>query len=306
MTLQQLRYLREVARRGLNISSAANALSTSQPGVSKQLRLLENELAVEIFVRERGRIVELSESGRKILLIAERILKDTDSLREVGKELTEASDGALVIATTHTQARYALPEVLKRFAARYPQVSVHLKHGTTRDIAQLIMSGNADIAIATEALVLFHELAAIPCHSWERVVITAPGHPLLKQAHLTLKHIARYPIIAYGYEFTARQTIMSAFEASGLTPNVVLSAVDADMIKACVAQDMGIAILTRLAFNPERDRNLCYLDASHLFKSSTTYIGIRRRGFLRGYMYDFIEMFSPRLDRRTVELATLD
>jgi LysR family cys regulon transcriptional activator len=303
MTLQQLRYLREVVRHGLNLTEAAKSLSTSQPGISKQLRLLEEELGVEIFARDHGRITELSKPGTTILAIAERMLKDADSLKQAAKDFSADASGELVVATTHTQARYALPEVLKRFAVRCPNVSVQLRQGNTRQVSQLVTSGDADIAIATDALAYFHDLIVMPCHNWDRVIITMPRHPLLKVRRITLERIAQYPIIAYDHEFAARQMIANAFKERGLTPNIVLSALDADVIKACVAMDLGIAILSRLAFDPRRDKNLRAVDASGLFPSSVTFIGIRRHGFLRQYMYDFIETFSPALNRRAIDEA---
>jgi len=306
MTLQQLRYLREVARHGLNISDAARALCTSQPGVSKQLRLLEQELEVEIFLRKQGRIVELSYTGKRILAIAEKVLRDTESLKKIGNEFAAGDTGNLVIATTHTQARYALPEVLKRFSVKYPQVTVQLRQGNSSQVSQFVLEGDADIGIATETLTLFQELIAIPCHRWGRIVITLSGHPLQDGKPLTLERIAKFPIIAYDREFSARQTVVEAFKKAGLTPNVVLSALDADVMKACVGLDLGVAILTRLAFDEVRDKNLAAVDASHLFESSTTFVGIRRRNFLKTYMYDFLEMFSPNLERHLVEQALLE
>lgn len=306
MTLQQLRYLREAARQRLNISDAARALATSQPGVSKQLRLLERELGVEIFSRKQGRIVELTHSGKKILAIAENVLRDTDSLKEIGNDFSNEDAGNLVIATTHTQARYALPEVLKRFAMKYPKVTVQLRQGNSVQVSQMVLEGNADIGIATKALGLFQNLVVIPCHRWERIVITMLGHPLQAVKPLTLEHIAKFPIISYGREFSARQTMVQTFKDVGLTPNIVLSALDADVIKACVALDLGVAILTQLDFHDDRDKTLAAIDASHLFESSTTFVGIRHGSFLRTYMYEFLEMFSPRLERKIVERALLE
>jgi len=306
MTLQQLRYLREVARHGLNISDAARALCTSQPGISKQLRLLEEELGVEIFSRKHGRIVDLTYPGMRILSIAEKVLRDTDALKKIGNDFSTEDTGNFVIATTHTQARYALPEVLKRFSTKYPKVTVQLRQGNSSQVSKFLLEGEADIGIATETLTNFQELIAIPCHRWDRIVITLPGHPLQKDKPLTLEHMAKYPIIAYDSDFSARHTLVRAFKEAGLSPNIVLSALDADVMKACVALDLGVAILTRLAFDEARDRNLSAIDASHLFESSTTFVGIRRRNFLKTYMYEFLEMFSPRLGRQVVEQAILD
>ena len=303
MTLQQLRYLREVVRHNLNITEAAKALFTSQPGVSKQLRLLEEELGIEIFDRDYGRITALSKPGKTIFTIAERMLNDADSLKKVAGEFSTEVSGNLVVATTHTLARYTLPEVLKRFATRCPNVAVQLRQGNTRDVAQWVASGDADIAVATDALNFFEGLVVIPCHSWGRVVITPKKHPLVQVKQLTLEAIARYPMIAYDHGFAARQMVAQAFKDQGLTLNIVLSALDADVIKACVAMDLGVAILSKRAFDPKRDRTLCALDASHLFDASTTFVAVRGHTFVRRYMYDFVETFSPRLDRRTIDEA---
>jgi LysR family cys regulon transcriptional activator len=303
MTLKQLRYLREVVRFHFNISSAAGSLSTSQPGVSKQIRLLEAELGFPIFTRNRDRIVELTALGKKVLAIAERVLNDTENLKKLVDEFTPAASGNFVIATTHTQARYALPEALKAFALRYPNIRVQLRQGNTSQIARSVVDGEADLAIATEALAMFHELVAIPCNSWNRCVITPAGHPLLSERRITLKSVARYPLIAYGTDVAAHGTILRAFERRGLVPNIVLSALDSDVIKACVASGLGIAIINGLAFDARHDASLRAVDASHLFKPSSTYVAIRRGNFLRSYMFDFLEIFSPRLSRHNVELA---
>jgi len=303
MTLQQLRFLREVVRHGLNITGAAQALATSQPGISKQLRALEEELGVELFVRDRGRIAGLSGPGATILAIAERMLKDAESLKHAAREFASQTAGDLVVATTHTLARYALPGALKRFAARHPEVAVQLRQGNTREVSQMVTAGDADLAVATDALEFFRDLVVIPCERWNRVVVTVPKHPLLKVKDLTLEHIARYPIVSYDHGFASRHMLIEAFKARGLVPNIVLSALDADVIKACVAMDLGVAVLTQLAFDPRRDRNLRAIDAHALLPSSTTFIGLRRGGFLRRSMADFIEAFSPRLTRAVIEQA---
>ncbi|MBX3652045.1 MAG: CysB family HTH-type transcriptional regulator [Burkholderiales bacterium] len=306
MTLQQLRYLCEVAKHGLNISDAARNLFTSQPGVSKQIRALERELGVEIFHRKNGRIVELSASGKRIISIAEKILHDADSLKKMGSEFSNQDAGNFVIATTHTQARYALPDVIKRFSAKYPRVTVQLRQGNSNQVSQFVLDGTADIGIATETLAIYPGLKAFPCHLWERIVITRPGHPLQKFTKITLKEIARYPIIAYDREFSARQTVTQIFENAGLSPNIVLSALDADVMKACVELDLGVAILTRLAYDDAKDTNLAAIDVGHLFPSSTTYVAVRKRNFLKAYIFDFLELFSLRLKRPTVEDALVD
>ncbi|SET49990.1 transcriptional regulator, LysR family [Nitrosospira multiformis] len=303
MKLQQLRYLCEVANQGLNLSKAAEILHTSQPGISKQIRLLENELGVDIFVRNGKRVVETTPPGRAILEIAERMLRDAKNLKQVGQEFANEASGSLTIATTHTQARYALPSAIQHFTARYPKVRLVLRQGNPTQIAELVTSGVADIAIATEAIELFSELVMLPCYQWNRCVIVPPRHPLLKLKELTLEAIAEHPIITYDFAFTGRSKINQAFDAKGLIPNVVLTAIDADVIKTYVELGLGIGILAQMAFEPSRDRHLRAIDASHLFEPSTTRIGISRNSYLRKYVYDFIEMFAPHLDRATVAAA---
>jgi LysR family cys regulon transcriptional activator len=303
MKLQQLRYLCEVANQGLNLSRAAEILHTSQPGISKQIRLLENELGVDIFVRNGKRVVETTPPGRAILEIAERMLRDAKNLKQVGQEFANEASGSLTIATTHTQARYALPSAIQHFTARYPKVRLVLRQGNPTQIAELVTSGVADIAIATEAIELFSELVMLPCYQWNRCIIVPPRHPLLKLKELTLEAIAEHPIITYDFAFTGRSKINQAFDAKGLVPNVVLTAIDADVIKTYVELGLGIGILAQMAFEPSRDRHLRAIDASHLFEPSTTRIGISRNSYLRKYVYDFIEMFAPHLDRATVAAA---
>lgn len=300
MKLQQLRYLCEVARQGLNVSEAAEALFTSQPGISKQIQLLENELGVVIFVRLGKRITEVTPAGQAILTIAQRMLGDTENLKRVAEEFKDEATGNLVIATTHTQARYKLPPIIKRFIAQYPKVKLNLRQGNPTQIAQLVANGEADIAIATEAIEHFPDLIMLPCYQWNRCVITPLRHPLLKEKQLTLEAIAKYPIITYDFAFTGRSQINRAFEAKGIMPNVVLTAIDADVIKTYVEIGLGIGILAKMAFDPQRDVNLRSIDASYLFEASTTRIGIRRNAFLRGYIYTFIELFAPHLNRQAV------
>jgi LysR family cys regulon transcriptional activator len=303
MKLQQLRYLCEVANQGLNLSKAAEILHTSQPGISKQIRLLENELGVDVFVRNGKRVVETTPPGRAILEIAERMLRDAKNLKQVGQEFANEASGSLTIATTHTQARYALPVAIKHFTARYPKVRLILRQGNPTQIAELVTSGVADIAIATEAIELFDELVMLPCYQWNRCVIVPPRHPLLKLKELTLEAIAQHPIITYDFAFTGRSKINQAFDAKGLVPNVVLTAIDADVIKTYVELGLGIGILAQMAFEPKRDRHLRSIDASHLFEPSTTRIGISRNSYLRRYVYDFIEMFAPHLSHAVVTTA---
>ncbi len=303
MKLQQLRYLYEVARQGLNVSAAAEALYTSQPGISKQIRQLEEELGTEVFARNGKRLTGVTQPGRIILEIAERILHETKNLKQVAQEFTHEASGSLSIATTHTQARYALPEVIKTFMQRYPLVQLNLYQGNPTQVALMAISGEADIAIATEAIDLYKKLVTLPGYRWNRSVITPPDHPLLNKHPLTLEAIAEYPLITYDSAFAGRSKINKAFVAHGLKANIVLTAIDSDVIKTYVELGLGIGIIAKMAFDPERDRNLRAADASHLFDYSTTKIGLRRGGYLRGYEYAFIELFAPYLDRKTVEAA---
>lgn len=303
MKLQQLRYLCEVANQGLNLSKAAEILHTSQPGISKQIRLLENELGVDILVRNGKRVVEITPPGRAILEIAERMLRDTNNLKQVGREFANEASGSLTIATTHTQARYALPAAIKHFTARYPKVKLILNQGSPTQIAELVRSGAADIAIATEAIEFYDELVMLPCYQWNRCIVVPPQHPLLELGELTLEAIAEHPIITYDFAFTGRSKINQAFDRRGLIPNVVLTAIDSDVIKTYVELGLGVGILAQMAFEPKRDSHLRVIDASHLFEPSTTRIGISRNSYLRRYVYDFIEIFAPHLDYATVTSA---
>lgn len=303
MKLQQLRYICEVAKRDLNLSQTADALYTSQPGISKQIRALEDELGVEIFVRHGKRLVAITEPGRAILEKAHQVLNDLGYLKQIGEEFTREDTGSLTIATTHTQARYALPPVIKAFREKFPKVRLSLVQGSPTQISELTTSGQADIAIATEAIEHYKDLAMLPCYQWNRCVLTPPRHPLLKVRKLTLQDIARYPVITYDFAFTGRSKINQAFAAEGLAPEVVLTAIDADVIKTYVELGLGIGIVAMMAYNPERDQRLRALDASHLFEASTTRIGIRKDSYLRGYIYEFIAMFAPHLQRDVVDAA---
>ncbi len=303
MKLQQLRYLCEIANQDLNLSKAAKNLHTSQPGISKQIQLLEAELGIKIFVRNGKRIIKMSPPGKLILKIAERMMHDAENIKRISQEFNNNCAGTLTIATTHTQARYALPAVIKRFTLRYPKVKLILRQGNPTQISALVTSGEADIAIATEAIELFQELVMLPCYEWNRCVIVPPKHPLLELNKLTLAAISQHPIITYDFAFTGRSKINQAFEAQGLTLNVVLTAIDADVIKTYVELELGIGILAKMAFDPERDKHLKSIDASHLFASSTTRIGISNDRYISEYIFDFIEMFAPQLDKATVITA---
>jgi LysR family cys regulon transcriptional activator len=301
MNLQQLRYLNEIVRRGLNISDAAAALYTSQPGISKQVKLLEEELGIEIFVRNGKRIVALTEPGKTILDIAQRILHESDNLKQVGQEFQAQDSGQLVLAATHTQARYVLPPVVKQFIKRYPKVKLGLHQGNPTQIAEQVLNREADIAIATESIMLYDGLITLPCYDWYHCVVVPPKHPLLEIKKLTLAKLSEYPIITYDFAFSGRSKIDEAFAAANIEPNFALTAIDADVIKTYVELGLGVGILAELAFIPERDRHLRKIESSHLFKANTTRLAIRKNEYLRGYTYDFIELFSPHLTRNIVE-----
>ncbi len=303
MNLQQLRYLNEVVRRGLNISEAAATLYTSQPGISKQIKLLEEELGIEIFVRSGKRIVALTEPGKTILSIAQRILHESDNLKQVGEEFQAQDSGQLTIATTHTQARYALPKVVQQFLKRYPKVKLNLHQGNPTQIAEQVLAGEADLAIATESLTLYDGLVTLPCYEWHHCVAVPPKHPLLNEKRLTLAKLAQYPIVTYDHAFSGRGKIDAAFAEAGLEPNIALTAIDADVVKTYVELGMGVGILAEPAFIPERDRHLRKIEAGHLFKKNTTRLAIRKNEYLRGYTYAFIELFAPHLTREVVAKA---
>ncbi|CAH1201975.1 DNA-binding transcriptional dual regulator CysB [Candidatus Nitrotoga sp. BS] len=303
MNLQQLRYLHEIVHQELNISDAAKALYTSQPGLSKQIKSLEEELGIEIFVRNGKRLTAITEPGKAVLEIAQRMLHDVGNLKQVGQEFRSQSSGSLTIATTHTQARYALPPVVKQFIKRYPEVKLSLHQGSPTQIAQQVLDGEADIAIATESLIMYGELTTLPCYEWHHCIVVPIGHPLLAEKKLTLKKIAQYPIITYDFAFSGRGKINAAFNAHNITPNIVLTAIDADVIKTYVELGLGIGIVAQMAFIPERDTLLRTIDTGNLFQSSTTRIAIRRNEFLRGFTYHFIELFAPHLTREVVTKA---
>lgn len=303
MKLQQLRYIWEVSRHNLNVSATAESLYTSQPGISKQIRLLEDELGVQIFQRSGKHLTELTPAGKAIVAMAGEILDRVENVRQLAQEFGDENRGTLSVATTHTQARYVLPPLIKEFIGRYPGVSLHMHQGTPVQISELASKGTADFAIATEALELFSNLIMMPCYHWNRSVIMPVAHPLASAGKLTLEEIAAYPIVTYVFGFTGRSQLDKAFSAAGLTPRVVFTAADADVIKTYVKLGLGIGIIASMAYDPRLDQDLACLDASHLFEPSTTKIGFRRGIFLRGYMYDFIKLFAPHLDRDVVDNA---
>lgn len=303
MKLQQLRYIWEVAHHDLNVSATAQSLFTSQPGVSKQIRLLEDELGVEVFARSGKHLSRITPVGETIIEVAGEILRQAESIKQIAQEYSDEKQGALSIATTHTQARYALPRVIGRFRDAYPGVTLQMNQGSPSQLAELAAEGDVDFVIATEGLHLFKDLIMMPCYRWYRDIVVPRGHSLLEKDGLTLADVAAEPIVTYVFGFTGRSMLDKAFMAEGLTPNVVFTATDTDVIKTYVRQHIGVGIIASMAFDPAADSDLAALDGSHLFEPSVTHIGFRRGTFLRKFMYDFIAWFAPHLDRRTVDEA---
>ncbi len=305
MKLQQLRYITEVARHDLNVSQTAQSLYTSQPGISKQIRQLERELGVEIFARSGKHLSHITAPGAEILKTAGEILRRVASIEAIAEEFAAEGQGSLAIATTHTQCRYVLPPVISRFIDRFPAVALHMHQGTPMQISELAANGTADFAIATEAMELFSDLVMMPCYSWNRTVLVPKSHALAEESELSIEKLAEYPLVTYTFGFTGRSKLDDAFKAKSLNPRVVFTAADADVIKTYVRLGLGVGIVARMAYDPVRDRDLVALDARHLFQPSITRIGFRKGNFLRGYMYDFIQMFAPHLSRELVREASL-
>ena len=304
MNFQQLRSVRETVRCGFNLTEVAAVLHTSQPGISRQIRELEDELGIEIFVRAGKRLTGLTPPGEAVLPIVERLLLDAENLRRAGDEFSAQTSGRLSIAATHSQARYALPAVVRDFRQLYPQVTLNLHQGSPKQVAEMLLSGEADIGIATEALAGYEQLVALPCYRWTHSVVVPPGHDLLKhEGPLTLQRLARYPIITYDVGYTGRTHIDEAFANEGLKPSVVLTAMDADVIKTYAELGMGVGIVASIDFDAERDRQLRAIDARDLFAVNLTRLAVRRGTWLRGYVYSFIEAFAPTLTREAVERA---
>ncbi|MEM1188059.1 MAG: HTH-type transcriptional regulator CysB [Pseudomonadota bacterium] len=303
MKLQQLRYIWEVAHHDLNVSATAQALYTSQPGISKQIRLLEDELGVEVFSRSGKHLTHVTPAGKVILEAAGEVLRKVESIKHIAQEYSDETRGALSLATTHTQARYVLPEVIKGFIRKYPDVSLHMHQGTPMQISEMAADGTVDFAIATEALELFSDLVMMPCYRWNRCVLVPRDHPLTQVSRLSLEDVAAHPIVTYVFGFTGRSRLDEAFVSAGLTPRVVFTAADADVIKTYVRLGLGIGVIADMAHDETQDSDLIALDARHLFASSVTSIGCRKGTFLRGYMYEFIADFAPHLTRDLVTAA---
>ena len=307
MNFQQLRSVRETVRQGFNLTGVAAVLHTSQPGVSRQIRELEDELGIELFHRAGKRLTGLTPPGQAVLPIVERLLLEADNLKRAGEDFASTDRGTLTIAATHSQARYALPPAVRDFSAAHPEVALRLHQGSPKQVAEMLLSGEADIGVATEALAQYAELVALPSYRWTHAVVVPQGHELAALAAqgeaLTLEQLARYPIITYEPGYTGRTHIDEAFQRRGLGLNIVLSAMDADVIKTYVELGMGVGIIASMAFDDARDAALQALDAGHLFASNMTRVAVRRGAFLRAYAYEFIRCFAPPLTRALVDQA---
>jgi LysR family cys regulon transcriptional activator len=301
MNLHQLRFVREAVRQNFNLTEAAKALFTSQPGVSKAIIELEEELGIDIFTRHGKRIRGLTEPGRAVLKSVEMIMQEIESLKRIGKEFAAQDSGSFTIATTHTQARYSLPRVVQLFAQKYPKVRLSLLQGNPKQIAEMVLNDQADLAIATEAIAEMEGLLSLPCYQWEHIVVVPPEHPLLKVKPLTLEEIAGYPLITYDTAFAGRNKIDHAFALRSLKPDILLEAIDADVIKTYVELGMGVGIIAGMAFDAERDQNLRALSAGHLFGTNVSRVAIKQGAYLRSYVYTFIELMTPTLNRKLVE-----
>jgi len=307
MNFQQLRSVRETVRQGFNLTLVAEALSTSQPGVSRQLKELEDELGIELFVRSGRRFLGLTPAGTSVMPTIERLLQEATNLKRASEDFSSSDSGLLTVAATHTQARYALPPAVLDFRGSHPGVSFHLQQGSPRQIAQLVASGNVDLGIATEALTDFPDLVALPCYRWTHVVVVPRGHVLADEASagepLTLSRLAQFPLITYEKGYTGRGHIDDAFAKHGLHAEIILQAMDADVIKTYVELGVGVGVVASVAFDERRDQHLVALDARHLFAINTTRVAVKRGAFLRGYVFDFIHTFAPTLTRSVVEKA---
>ncbi len=303
MKLQQLRYLSAITKHNLNISEAATRLHTSQPGVSKQVKLLEEELGLELFNRSGKHLTQITSVGRRVVERADKILQEVANIKRLAEEFRDEKSGTLDIATTHTQARYILPDVIRHFRKQYPNVILHLHQGTPRLISEMAASGDVEFAVATEALALFSDLVMTPCYSWNRCVVVPPDHPLCQASQLTIEELARCPLVTYVQGLTGRGKMDQAFLEAGLEPNLVFTATDADVIKTYVRLGLGVGVIARMAFVPEVDNDLVQIDAGHLFEPSITKIAFRRGMYIRGYMYRFMELFAPHLDRDLIDAA---
>lgn len=303
MNFQQLRSIREASRCGYNLTEVANVLFTSQPGVSRQIRELEEELGVDIFERNGKRLTGLTEPGKGILPIIERLLLEAENLQQAGNDYSDQTKGTLAIATTHTQARYVLPKVVQQFRLAFPDVRIALQQSSPEHIAEWVLSGKADIGIATEGLSQFKDLVSFPCYEWNHVAVVPDGHPLLRKERLTVEDLSNYPLITYDLGFTGRGHIDDAFKKAGLRTDIVLTAMDSDVIQQYVALGLGVGLVASMAIENQRTPALRTIAAAHLFSSNVTRLAVRRGAYLRTYTYDFIQQFAPNLTQEDIRKA---
>jgi LysR family cys regulon transcriptional activator len=289
MNFQQLRIIREAVQRNFNLTEVANALFTSQSGVSKHIKDLEDELGVELFQRRGKRLLGLTEPGKELAVIVDRMLLDAKNIKRLAEQFSGAEAGRLTIATTHTQARYALPQVVARFKAAFPKVHLVLHQGSPAEIVALLQSGEADIGIATEALQEVEQFVTFPFYDWHHAVVVPEGHALAEAGQLSLETLAEHPLVTYHEGYTGRARIDATFAAAGLSPDIVLAALDADVIKTYVQVGLGVGLVAAMAFEPNRDQGLKLLRADHIFGVNTTHIAVRRGHYLRGYAYRFLQ-----------------
>lgn len=303
MKLHQLRYLLAVVQQGLNITAAAQVLHTSQPGVSKQIKLLEDELGFQVFKREGRNLTRLTAAGKEVVDRAVRVIEEVDNIKRLSADFQNEKRGSMSIATTHTQARYVLPDVIRRFRNSYPEVDLHLQQGTSEQIADLAAEDRVDFSIATGSQELFPSLALMPCYRWHHDVVVPASHPLASIEKPTLQDISEHPVVTYVFSLTGRSSLIEAFERAGLKLNVVLTARDSDVIKTYVRLGLGVGIVACVSRSAGEDMDLVAIDGSHLFPEYKTWIGVRRGRLLRGYMYEFIRLFAPHLKRKVVDSA---
>jgi len=303
MKLQQLRYLVAIVDNGLNITAASEALFTSQPGVSKQIRLLEDELSLYLFVRKGKSLDALTEAGQKVVERARIILSETENIKALSSELSGELKGELIIATTTTQARYVLPDMLDLFHRQYPGIALRLHQGTSEQIAQQVLDREADFAIASGESELFENLVTFPIYSWERIILVTRDHPLANIAKPTLADIVKHPIISYTYSFNEESSLGQVFSNAGVEPNVVFTAQDPDIIKTYVRKGMGIGIVSCMAYDEQQDSDLIAIDTGKLFPRLTTWVGFRRDRFLSDYMYEFLDKLVPGASRPGIDQA---
>ena len=301
MKLQQLRCIFQIVQSEFNISKASEVLNTSQPGVSKQIKLLEDEIGIKIFQRNGKRLVNLTEPGELILSSIETILQESNNIKVISEEYIEKDQGTFTIATTHTQARYKLPKVVEEFVKKYPKTNLNIHQGNPSQVTDQIINGEADVGIATESINLSEDILTIPCYQWNRCVVMPKNHPLTEVRKITLEDLAAYPMITYDYAFTGSTIVSEVFKNANIEPNIMLTAIDADVIKTYVSLNMGIGLIAEMAFDASTDHPMVSRDVSHLFPLSTTYIGIRRENFLRKYTSDFIRMFIPKKSEKELK-----